>query len=220
MEKIKVLLVDDNIDMLMIGKRIFERAGHLFLQAKSGQEGLDLAKQEKPDIIILDYILPDFNGTEFIKRLADHPEYEEIKDTPVVVLTARPNYIEDLETCFQLGLKAYLNKPFGHRELVNVVENIVRIHRLERAKGGPEEPEVEVKMSQEQTVDDEWLDDLRIAVGTIGTLCAELVSADSSNLSEEQKMDIEAIYNSYKRLHSLVNDKVRLPHLALAHEPA
>ncbi|MBN1542188.1 response regulator, partial [candidate division KSB1 bacterium] len=128
----KILLVDDNIDMLLIGQRIFSRAGYDFISARNGQEGLEKARLEKPDIIVLDYMLPDINGSQFIKTIGQDKAYDEIKETPIVILTARSEFIQDIKDCFALGLRAFLNKPFGHRELVNVIENIIHLSRYQK----------------------------------------------------------------------------------------
>ncbi len=213
MEKAKVLLVDDNIDMLLIGQRIFNRAGYNFISARTGQEGLSKVVAEKPDVIILDYILPDINGTQFVKSLAEEPEYSEVKDTPIVVLTARTSYIEDLETCFKLGMKAFLNKPFGHRELVNVVENIIKLSKIEKKAEQQKEKEQSDKAppmpDSREVIDPVWFEDLKIAAGTVASLCRELVDneKENKNLTDQQKMDIQAVYRSSQKLLKLINEK-------------
>ena len=96
MNKSKVLLIDDNEDMILIGSRVFERAGYQFLSSRSGQDGLQVAKSEIPDVIILDYILPDMNGSQLLNKMFDDSELSAISNIPIVVLTARPDYIEEL----------------------------------------------------------------------------------------------------------------------------
>jgi DNA-binding response OmpR family regulator len=203
MEKIKILLIDDNIDMLLIGQRIFERAGYEFFSARSGQEGLDKVLDIDPGVIVLDYMLPDISGTDFIKKISSDPEFQKISGTPIVILTARPNYADDFDTCYEMGLRAYLYKPFGHRELVNVIDNIVRIARLQAKTAAPiDTSDYEIEEERPQ-IDSKWLEDIRIATGTISTLCREL----SLSFTGSQKLEVEAIYNSSKRLARLVNGK-------------
>jgi DNA-binding response OmpR family regulator len=205
MEKIKILLIDDNIDMLLIGQRIFERAGYEFFSARSGQEGLDKVLEIDPGVIVLDYMLPDISGTDFIKKVSSESEYEKISGTPIVILTARPNYADDFDSCYEMGLRAYLYKPFGHRELVNVIDNIVRIARLQATKSKPalvQQPTGE-PIETPPEIDSKWLEDIRIATGTISSLCREL----SLSFTGAQKLEVEAIYNSSKRLVRLVNGK-------------
>ncbi|MBN2001582.1 response regulator [candidate division KSB1 bacterium] len=198
----KVLLVDDNVDMLLIGQRIFERAGYEFYSARTGMEGLGQARKTKPSAVILDYMLPDMTGTQFIQALFQDSKSSTGNFIPVLVLTARPDYVQDMDDCYRLGLRAYLNKPFGHRELVNVVENIIRFAQIEakmqNEKSGP---------TIEQTIDLDWMEDLKISAGAIKSLCKELLSTEKSNLTERQKTDITAIYNSSGRLAGLINSK-------------
>jgi len=208
MEKPKVLLIDDNLDMLLIGQRIFSRAGYNFVSARTGKEGLEKIVAEEPDVIILDYMLPDINGTQFIKSVATEQEFDKVRNTPIVILTARTNYIEDLDRCFDLGLRAFLNKPFGHRELVNVIDNIIRIERVERKKAEEKvaTPHVEMEESGER-IDPVWFEDLQIAAGTISSLYRDLAADEHKNLTEEQKLDIQAIYRSSQNLVKLISQK-------------
>ena len=208
----KLLLVDDNVDMLLIGKRIFGRAGYDFYTSRNGQEGLETAKFHKPDIIILDYILPDINGKEFIKTIANQPEYESLRNIPIVVLTAKAEEIDNLQECYHMGMRAFLNKPFGHRELVNVVDNIVRTSKLERvAKSQPQngkpKPEATIPVPRHDDPDPDWMDDLVLANSTIASLCRQLYNSELANLTEQQKLDVYAIYNSSKRMSRLINKK-------------
>ncbi len=195
MKKNKVLLVDDNLDMLLIGQRIFMRAGFEYASARSGQEGLQLLLQEGADLVVLDYMLPDLNGSQFITTLANDPEYAALRQIPVVVLTARTDHLEDLDECYKENLRAILIKPFGHRELVNVVENILR---LEKVRGSAPAP------GKIRSVN--WADDLRIAANTIARLTIELRQGSPAGLSDQQRMDLEAVYTSSKRLLRLIDE--------------
>ncbi|MBD3373873.1 response regulator [candidate division KSB1 bacterium] len=199
MSKGKILLVDDNLDMLLIGQRIFSRAEYLFASARTGQEGLEKAKSEPPNAIILDYILPDMNGSDFIKEINKH---ETLNRVPIVILTARADTIDDLESLFAMGLRAFLNKPFGHRELVNVIENIIMAARFT-----PANKMTASSSSPTPEIDSEWLSDLRTAASTIATLCQELNSKNDKNLSDEQRLDLQAIYSSSKRLLKLLKNR-------------
>ncbi len=198
----KVLLVDDNVDMLLIGQRIFERAGYDYYSARTGEEGLEQAKTAGPSALILDYMLPDMDGRQFIHALFKGTSDSGVHPIPVLILTARPDYVQELDDCYPLGLRAFLNKPFGHRELVNVVENIVRFSQVE-AKIKQKEQSV----GPGQKLDLDWMEDLKLSTGAIKSLCMELISAEKSNLSERQKTDITAIYNSSRRLAGLINRK-------------
>ncbi|HNW58260.1 MAG TPA: response regulator [bacterium] len=129
MKKGTVLMVDDNLDMLLIGQRIFTKAGFEYLSARSGQEGLDKMAGGTVDLVILDYMLPDLTGQQFLQALAEEPVYAALRSIPVIVLTARTDYLEELDAYYAASLRAILTKPFGHRELVNVVDNTLRLEK-------------------------------------------------------------------------------------------
>ncbi len=209
MKKGKVLLVDDNLDMLIIGQRIFTRAGFEYLSARSGQEGLQIMLQEGADLVVLDYMLPDLNGTQFIKSVVEEAEYTAVKQVPIVVLTARTDHLEDLDEWFRENLRAILIKPFGHRELVNVVENILRVEKVRRTLP---------PRSAGRSVD--WADDLRIAANTIARLSTEIRQDIPAGLGDQQRLDLEAVYTSSKRLLRLIDEgfpesEIFQPHASL-----
>jgi len=103
MNKGSVLLVDDDLDMLLIGQRIFGRAGYKFISARNGKEGLEKVLANAPDLIIIDFILPDINGKQFIETIAKDEDYKAHRDTPMIILSARSDYIENLEEFFKIG---------------------------------------------------------------------------------------------------------------------
>jgi CheY-like chemotaxis protein len=206
MQNFKILMIDDNIDMLIIGKRIFERAGHTFFESRNGNDGFDIALSEFPDIIVLDYMLPDMHGTDFIHTLSSEEKYQAIKNIPIVILTARPNYIKELDECFKKGLKAFLHKPFGHRELVNVVENIILAKKIGPNNNKISSPieSVNTKYNGTSNLNEEWLSDVQSTSDALRGMCSVLKSTEYSNLSEEQLVDLQAIFNSSSRLDKLL----------------
>ena len=80
----KILLADDDGDMLKLTARWMERAGHTVITAESGEEALVLLKSEKPNLVILDYAMPGMDGPAVFERIKGDPEY---KDTPVLFRT-------------------------------------------------------------------------------------------------------------------------------------
>ena len=104
MEKTKILLVDDEIDLILImGKRI-KKWGYDLLEALNGKEALDAVKSKHPDIVILDYMMPDMDGITTLKEIR-----KVNKSIPVIMFTAFPDKksIEDTE---KLGVSAYIPK--------------------------------------------------------------------------------------------------------------
>ncbi len=125
-----ILLIDDDPDMIEIGRKIIVTAGYNFLSASNGQEGLDFILKYKPDLILLDYMMPGMNGAEVFQRLVTSQRYKHLSDTPVIMITAQTEYDIDRTSLFEMGLAAFLIKPFGHRELVNVIDNVFILHQV------------------------------------------------------------------------------------------
>ncbi len=125
-----ILFVDDDPDMLEIGGIMLRKAGYDYLSASSGEEGLSVLLASKPDLVILDYMMPGMNGFEFFKQMRQHPKYKPVRLTPVIMLTAYSEKEIERQALFEMGLSAFLLKPFGNRELVNVIDNVFILHEL------------------------------------------------------------------------------------------
>ncbi len=132
----KVLVIDDESDLLDLVSHHLRGAGFDVVTALRGEEGLELARSEGPDLIILDVMLPDLQGTEILKRLRQNPETASI---PVILLTARGEET-DRVVGFELGADDYVVKPFSPRELVLRVKA-----HLRRSEPVENEPEVLVR---------------------------------------------------------------------------
>ena len=102
----KVLLIEDDLPLLRMYQVAFSRSGVEFLHAIDGIEGLELAKKRKPDLVLLDMVLPKKNGFEVLKELKSDSE---LKKIPVVCLTVL-HQKEDMENCKHLGAEDYLVK--------------------------------------------------------------------------------------------------------------
>jgi CheY-like chemotaxis protein len=110
-----IMVVDDNPDIITIVKTILEGKGYQVLSASSGQELLNLLKDRKPDLIILDIMMPEMDGLEVLGRLKAVTETASI---PVILLTAKVQY-EDVLGGYKLGADYYITKPFTSTQLVN-----------------------------------------------------------------------------------------------------
>lgn len=126
----KVLLVEDDRDQREITRKILIAGGYDYLEAESGEECLRLLLAEKPDLLLLDYMMPTMSGYEVLREIVHNPEYRAVSDTPVIMLTARSGSTSDRARLFELGLRMYLEKPFASHELINVIENIFLLHDL------------------------------------------------------------------------------------------
>lgn len=119
-----ILFVEDDPALLQLGSVSLQRAGYGFAGAANGFEGLHLARKLKPDLIILDYMMPGICGKEVFYEITQSPD-EVIRHTPVVMLTARTDNRGEQRELLEHGLAAYLCKPFGHTELLNVIDNVL-----------------------------------------------------------------------------------------------
>lgn len=109
--KITVLLVEDETTLAFIIKNTLEEDGFNIYTAADGEEGLRMATEVQPDIIVADVMMPRMDGFEMVRRLRQSDRH-----TPVLFLTAR-SAINDVVEGFQLGANDYLKKPFGMQEL-------------------------------------------------------------------------------------------------------
>ncbi len=117
----KVLVVDDEIHIVHVVAIKLRNNGYEVLSASDGSQAYELACSEKPDIIVTDYQMPVMTGLELIEKVR---ETEEIKDIPVILLTARSFAIED-DQKQQLQISECLSKPFSPKDLLRSVEDIL-----------------------------------------------------------------------------------------------
>ncbi len=127
-----ILIVDDEPDIARVLSYSLKQAGYRTLIAEDGSLALALALQERPDIILLDWMLPDLPGTEVCRQIRRQPQTANI---PVIMVSARSEEI-DRVVGFELGVDDYVTKPFSVRELSLRVEAILR-HRREPSIPNP-----------------------------------------------------------------------------------
>ena len=118
----RILAIEDEADLLQVLEYNLRQAGHEPLVADSGKTGLEIARSEHPDLVLLDLMLPDLSGTEICKALKSD---EETKHIPIIMLTARGEEI-DRVLGFELGAEDYVVKPFSVRELMLRVQALLR----------------------------------------------------------------------------------------------
>ncbi len=123
----KILIVDDNEDMLDTLDHLFRFYDFEVYRALNGQEGIQVANKENPDIILLDALMPVMNGFEACKILKNE---NKTKDIPIVFLSA--NYVEDEHRIMglELGADDYILKPFNAKELIARVKSILHKKNL------------------------------------------------------------------------------------------
>ena len=118
----KILLVDDEQDIIKtVGFRL-RSVGYEVITASDGMEGLDKARKEKPDLIILDLMLPKIDGYKVCALLKKDDRYAKI---PIILFTAKAGDV-DKKIGLELGADAYVMKPFEPPELINTIEDLLR----------------------------------------------------------------------------------------------
>jgi len=123
----KILIIEDDPGILLSLKDELESEGYAAYSAEDGEQGLEMAKQQRPDLIILDIMLPAMDGYEVCKRLRMEGD-----TTPIIMLTVKDKEI-DRVLGLELGADDYVTKPFSLRELVARVKAVLR-RTDERAK--------------------------------------------------------------------------------------
>lgn len=122
MAKTKVLIVDDEVDILDLLQYNLEKEGYKVLKAMDGQEAMDIAKSEKPQLILLDIMMPKLDGIETCRRIREIPG---LNDAYIVFLTARAEEYSELAG-FDAGADDYIAKPIKPRVLMSRIRAILR----------------------------------------------------------------------------------------------
>jgi CheY-like chemotaxis protein len=116
-----ILVVDDEEDIRDLVTFRLTRAGYLVIHARNGEEGVQVAGEKRPDLILMDVRMPRMNGLEATKAIRQNPD---TKDIPVIILTASVR--EDaVESGFLVGADDYIKKPFSPPELLVRIQAIL-----------------------------------------------------------------------------------------------
>lgn len=118
----KILAVDDERHIVRLVQVNLQRAGYEVVTAFDGKEALEKIKSEKPDLVVLDVMMPYMDGFEVLQTLRKDPETREL---PVIMLTAKAQDA-DVFRGWQSGVDCYLTKPFNPMELISFVRRIFK----------------------------------------------------------------------------------------------
>ena len=132
MAKGKILVVDDEIYIVHILDFSLGMEGYEVLTALDGEQALEKARAEHPDLIVLDIMMPKLDGYETCKRLKADAD---TKDVPVILLSAKGRNV-DQKVGFEVGADDYITKPFSPRKLVERINAILGQTSSERAQAG------------------------------------------------------------------------------------
>jgi DNA-binding response OmpR family regulator len=122
MEK-TILVADDESHILHVVSLKLRNAGFKVITAQDGAEALELAQQQKPDLLITDYHMPQLSGLELCQRLKQDPATAQI---PAIMLTARGYHLEPADTA-ESGILRMLSKPFSPRHLLATVNEVLEM---------------------------------------------------------------------------------------------
>ncbi|AKS41382.1 response regulator [Wenzhouxiangella marina] len=128
----RILVVDDSRTIRESLRHMLEQSGYRIHLAESGEQGLELAERERPDLIILDIILPDISGFRALRRLRKHPG---TRDLPVIMISGNSGAVEKF-FLQRVGADDFIQKPFGRFEAFSAIERLIRAGALGRRLAG------------------------------------------------------------------------------------
>ncbi len=114
----KILVIDDDPKLLELVKYILQREGYMLFFALTGEQGIKVTKKEKPDLILMDIMLPKMDGLEAISKIKNDPS---LKDIPIIILSALGQEMDIVEG-LNRGAVSYIVKPFSYHVLLNEIK--------------------------------------------------------------------------------------------------
>ncbi|HSN00910.1 MAG TPA: twitching motility response regulator PilH [Rudaea sp.] len=117
----RILIVDDSPSQLVGLKRIVEKLGHQVVTAEDGSAGVEAAKREVPDLILMDVVMPNLNGFQATRTISKEPKTSHI---PIVLVTTKDQETDRVWGIRQ-GAKAYVTKPVNEGELVETINKLL-----------------------------------------------------------------------------------------------
>ncbi len=135
MDKGKVIVIDDSPTVRKLAELVLTEAGYKVFTAENGEEGLKLAEETLPSVILVDFIMPRMNGYQFCKMARCNPF---LKDVPIILITAKGEDVGEKFTA-KFGVVDYFIKPFQPEELLTKVNSLVKEHETRKASESAEE---------------------------------------------------------------------------------
>ncbi|MCB8816329.1 response regulator transcription factor [Desulfosporosinus shakirovi] len=129
-----ILVIEDELQIQEVLRTSLEKEGFLVIKASDGEQGLELARKDKPDLIIIDLTLPLLNGFDVTKKLRSQKDTNTI---PIIILSASDD-VTDKIIGLELGADDYLSKPFNPRELsARIKARLREVHRITNTNDSP-----------------------------------------------------------------------------------
>jgi len=124
-EEKKILIVDDEPNIVMTLEFAFKKKNFEVFIARDGTEAIEITKREKPSVILLDIMMPQMDGYETLQKIREDPS---LKKTKIVFLTAK-NKTADVKKGMNLGADKYLTKPFSVKKIIAEIEEILTLNK-------------------------------------------------------------------------------------------
>jgi two-component system, OmpR family, response regulator VicR len=125
----KIIYIEDDSELANLVRLILQKEGYQVMVAFDGQHGLDLIRNEQPDLILLDIMVPFLDGWEVYKRLQGD---EQLRDIPVIVITAKSQTIDRVLGLHIAKVDDYICKPFHPEEIVSSVKKIFSLDKMKQ----------------------------------------------------------------------------------------
>jgi len=180
----KILVVDDEPNFVRLLKARLENSRYEVITAKDRQEAIDKTRQEKPDLIILDVMLPKIDGYKVASILKSD---ENTRDIPIVMLTA-PTLAQDIKAGMESGAASYMQKPFNSDVLLGIVQGLIHSKKIEEKKEKKEKPEEIEEETEEKKEEVEFVPPaaaLPIKLTKVRTRSQDDIDKDIERLSQE-----------------------------------
>jgi CheY-like chemotaxis protein len=116
-----ILIIDDEFSVAEVVEAILTDAGHEVVTACNGPQGLERAKEKRPDLVLLDFMMPFMGGPSTIKALREEPE---LRDVPIIVMSSLPE--STVSSSAKGEYVAFLRKPFRMRRVIDIVNGALR----------------------------------------------------------------------------------------------
>jgi len=126
----RILVIDDDLELLLLTKTVLGRAGYEVLEASTGKEGLKAAREHRPDVVLLDVVLPDISGVDACRQIK---EDQALKNVFVILISGIEISSEYQANGLNMGADGFIVKPISNKELLARVQSMVRIKRAEDA---------------------------------------------------------------------------------------
>lgn len=196
----KVLVVDDDHKTVSLVKLYLQKDGFTVFSAHDGPGALSVARRERPEVVVLDLMLPGIDGLQICRTLRAE------SDVAIVMLTARAT-LEDRVTGLERGADDYLVKPFSPRELVARVHAVVRRLPEERVFRGPEEirhGEITINLRTREA----WVEGEKITLTPVEFRLLAVLAAEPGRVFTREQLVVTVFGNDYDGLDRTIDAHV------------